>query len=128
MILIYFFLWFALLITAVINGALRQGIFAKYMNDNSAHQLSTLTGIILFAILIWIFTGIWKLQSASQAITIGIMWVALTLLFEFGFFHYVMKHPWSELLADYNIFAGRVWVLVLLWVLVAPYVFYKLRS
>jgi hypothetical protein len=40
--------------------------------------------------------------------------------FEFRFGHYVMGRSWSRLLADYNLFAGRVWVLVLLTVLCMP--------
>jgi hypothetical protein len=47
--------------------------------------------------------------------------------FEFLFFHFVGGHSWSELLANYNIFAGRVWVVVLLWVAAAPYVFFHFR-
>jgi hypothetical protein len=39
-----------------------------------------------------------------------------------------MKHPWSRLLHDYNLFEGRLWVLVLLWVTLAPYVFHKLSN
>ena len=43
-----------------------------------------------------------------------------TTLMNILFGHYVVGHPWSVLLADYNIFRGRVWPLVLLAVLVAP--------
>ena len=34
-------------------------------------------------------------------------------------------YPWSELLADYNIFAGRLWPLVLATELAAPWIFAK---
>jgi hypothetical protein len=34
-----------------------------------------------------------------------------------------MKHPWTRLLHDYNILEGRVWVLVLVWITIAPYIF-----
>jgi hypothetical protein len=34
--------------------------------------------------------------------------------FEFGFGHYVQHDPWSELLAQYNVFAGNLWPMVLL--------------
>ena len=35
------------------------------------------------------------------------------MLFELGFGHWVAGHPWSRLLADYDLLAGRIWVLVL---------------
>jgi len=48
------------------------------------------------------------------------MWTAMTVCFEFGFFHFVAGVPWEKLLADYNLFAGRLWVLVLLTTLGGP--------
>ena len=38
-----------------------------------------------------------------------------------------MGHPWSRLLHDYNVFAGRVWVVILMWITIAPYVFYRMQ-
>ena len=101
---------------------------SRYLDDLKAHQLSVLTGIMLFAIYIWIITGYWIIESASQAWMIGLMWLLLTVLFEFVFGHYVMKNSWEKLLADYNIFKGRLWVVVLIWTTIAPYIFFKLNS
>jgi len=42
--------------------------------------------------------------------------------------HYVAKCPWRDLLHDYNLFAGRVWLVVLVWVTIAPYLFYRLQG
>jgi hypothetical protein len=44
------------------------------------------------------------------------------LFFEFGFFHYVMHEPWEKLLADYNIFQGRLLMVVWLTTLCSPLV------
>lgn len=52
------------------------------------------------------------------------MWLGMTIIFEFGFGHYIMKNSWPKLLGDYNIFAGRVWSLFLVWITIAPYLFY----
>ena len=54
--------------------------------------------------------------------------LAMTVAFEFLFGHYVAGHSWDRLLHDYNLFAGRVWVVVLVWVTVAPYLFFRLRG
>jgi len=67
-------------------------------------------------------------DTSKQAITVGLIWLGLTVAFEFLFGHYVVGHPWSKLLYDYNVFAGRVWVAVLIWVTVAPYVLYRLQK
>ena len=120
--------WFGLLIVAMINGGVRDALYKSAAGDLAAHQISTLTGILLFGFVIWWMTRLWPIESSQQAWTIGLIWLVMTVAFEFLFFHYVTGHSWSELLGDYNILEGRVWVLVLLWTLVAPYVFFRLRS
>ncbi len=128
MIVKYAIAWVGMLIIAIINGAIREGGYKKFMGELRAHQVSTITAIILFGLFIWALTSIWQIQSAGQAIAIGFIWLVLTVAFEFLFGHYVMKHPWKKLLHDYNILAGRLWVLVLIWITVAPYVFYKING
>jgi len=127
-ILNYAVAWIGLVIIAIFNGTLRQMGYQPYMSELSAHQLSTLIGILLFAGFIWLLTGIFRIESARQALIIGGMWLGMTVLFEFIFGHYVMGNPWSKLFHDYNLLQGRVWVLVLIWTTVAPYVFYRLRT
>ena len=53
---------------------------------------------------------------------IGVLWTAMTVAFEFGFFHLVMGVAVEDLLADYNVLRGRLWVLVLATVLLGPIV------
>ncbi|NUM76282.1 hypothetical protein HUU40_18110 [candidate division KSB1 bacterium] len=127
MILRYTLAWLILMVTAIINGAIRESVYKNSLGELHAHQLSTLTGIILFGVIIWSLSRLWPLASAKQAWTVGLIWLAMTIAFEFLFGHFVAGHPWSTLLQDYNIFAGRVWPLVLIWTTIAPYVFYKLR-
>jgi hypothetical protein len=51
----------------------------------------------------------------------GILWGVLTVAFEFGFGHYVSGLGWDVLLADYDVRAGRLWPLVLLATVAAPW-------
>lgn len=124
----YILVWLVLAIVANINGIIRNEVYKDALGDLRAHQLSTLTLIILFGLVIWGFSRLWQITSAQQAWTIGLMWLGMTIAFEFLFGHFVIGHPWSKLLHDYNIFQGRIWILVLIWTMVAPYVFYKLSA
>jgi hypothetical protein len=126
--LVYAGAWFGMLVIAIINGAIRDKVYGPYVSKLAAHQVATLIGITLFGVYIWFLTGLRPLESATQAWLIGLMWIGMTVCFEFGFFHFVMKHPWSELLADYNILKGRVFALLLLWTLIAPWVFFTVRG
>jgi hypothetical protein len=118
--------WFVLLVAAIINGALREAVYKQSLGDLRAHQLSTLIGIILFGIIIWRMTRLWPLQSSKQAWMVGVIWVGMTICFEFIFGHYVMGNSWQRLLQDYNILEGRLWALVLIWTATAPYLFTRL--
>jgi len=126
MILKYMAAWLLMPIIGIINGTIRQYGYTKALGELRAHQVSTVTGIVLFGLYIWALTLLWKIRSSAEAVAIGLVWLILTVAFEFLFGHYVMKHPWTRLFHDYNIFEGRLWVLVLVWITVAPYVFYRL--
>jgi hypothetical protein len=128
MILRYTVAWIFLVIVAITNAAIREAGYKKFLGELAAHQLSSLTAIILFGLCVWLLSLRWKLQSSAQALTVGLIWLVLTVAFEFSFGHFVMKNPWSRLLHDYNILEGRVWILVLVWILLAPLVVYKIRG
>ena len=118
--LIYFFGWFFLMILGILNGAFREAVFAKHFKEITAHQLSCLTGLVFFGIAVYTMNQLWPITSLNQAWLIGSIWLAMTILFEFGFGHFIMKHPWKRLFHDYRIDKGRLWVLVLLCVLILP--------
>ena len=124
----YILLWFPMVLIAIINAVIRESVYGPFMSELRAHQVSTLTAVIFFGVYVWLISGRWEIESAQQALIIGLIWVLMTVSFEFLFGHYVMGHPWSRLLADYNITAGRTWILVLLWTLILPYLAYRLRS
>ena len=58
----------------------------------------------------------------------GLMWMILTIIFEFALDRLVVGDSWSKLLGDYNLLEGRVFSLFILWVALAPYVFYRIRG
>lgn len=123
----YILAWLPMVLIAIINAGIREYTYAKFLGELRAHQLSTLTGIFALGLYIWLITSIWPIHSTSQAFIIGFIWLGLTLAFEFLFGHYVMHNPWSRLLADYNILAGRVWIFVLIWTAIAPVIFFSMR-
>jgi hypothetical protein len=124
--LTYFLLWFPMLLIAIGNGTLREFVFKKYVSDLTAHQLSTIILIIFFGLYIGFAINRFPPASSRQAILIGFVWVVLTLIFEFGFGRY-RGSSWPQLLEDYNLLKGRIWILIPLWLAIAPYIFYKLR-
>jgi len=123
----YVLAWFPMLALAVANGALRQLTFGKRMSELRAHQLSTGIGSFILGGFIWFVIQSWPPASSSQAVSIGLIWVALTVAFEFAMGRFLRHRPWQQLLQDYDLAAGRVWSLLLLWIGLAPYLFFRLR-
>ena len=119
--------WFAMLLLSVANGAIRDFTYGKHMDELTAHQISTGSSVVLLGAVIWGFVRVYPPSSASQALWLGLRWMLLTVAFEFLFFHYVGGHSWPELLANYNVLSGRVWVLVLAWVATAPCLFFRIQ-
>jgi hypothetical protein len=113
---------------AILNGMLREFAFARRLSELRAHQLSCVTGVLLFFGYTWVISLKWPVESTRQALAVGIVWLLLTVAFEFVFGHYVVQHPWERLFQDYNIFAGRLWILVLLAVAFLPVIVFKIRS
>jgi hypothetical protein len=111
---------------AMVNGGLRDLTYGKQFPPLQANQISCLTGIVLLGAVMYLYMRHWSLSSARQAIYIGLFWMALTVAFEFLFFHYFGGRSWEVLLDSYDMTSGQLWPLVLLWVAVAPYLFYRL--
>jgi peptidoglycan biosynthesis protein MviN/MurJ (putative lipid II flippase) len=123
----YVLAWIPMLVIAVANGAIRQLTFAKVMSEPQAHQLSTLIGSVCIGVFIWFVVRAWPPSSSRKALLIGLFWVLLTITFE-SFMGLVLQHrPLQEILYEYNLFAGRVWVLFLFWLGLAPWAFFRLR-
>jgi len=123
----HFLLWFPMILIAFANATLRELLFVKTYSEFRAHQLSTITLIVLCAIYIWLVFPLLNIQNSRRAFLIGFVWVLLTVAFEFSLGRLTNK-SWEYLFRDYNLFAGRIWLLFLFCLFIFPYLFYRLRN
>ena len=114
-----FLVWLLMAAIGIINGTFRVLFLQKFFSLQMAHIISSVSGIILIQAVIYFFLRR-KDLPVKKLLLMGVIWLGLTVLFEFGFGHFVMGHSWEKLLADYNLFQGRIWSLVLLSVLLGP--------
>jgi hypothetical protein len=112
--LVFFFLAFSL-------GAVRERFVAPAIGEHAAHAVGTLIFVGLMVLVTALFVRhIRSYCSTVDLWLIGLLWLVLTVAFEFLFFHYAAGKPWDVLLADYNLLQGRLWVLVPLTELFGP--------
>jgi hypothetical protein len=120
--------WCALLVIASINGVAREAVLIPRIGDVAGRAVSTLALSAFIIILTWISIAWIGPRSTPQAWRVGVIWVVLTLAFEFLAGHNLLQHPWSRLLADYNVLRGRIWILALVTTLVSPRICVGLRN
>jgi hypothetical protein len=113
-------IWCLILVLAVLNGGARDAWLVPQLGETlgsavSSITLSALVFLTTFATITWI-----RPASVGQAWRVGVAWLVLTLAFEFLAGHYGFRKTWSELLVDYNLGRGRIWILVLLTTLLSP--------
>lgn len=114
--------WLIFMVAAIANAVIREAVYGPVVGNLVAHQISTfvfMAMILLITFLVFRFADVEL--SVQQAFLIGAVWLVLTVAFEFLAGHYVFGNPWEKLLADYNLLQGRIWGLILVTVLFAPY-------
>lgn len=109
------------------NAAFREVVF-KDLSELRAHQVSTATLLFLLATYMWWMQRRSPLTHAKQAAQVGVLWAALTIAFEFALGLTAVGDSLDDLIHNYNFAAGRVWVLVPLWMLVGPEVIRRVTS
>lgn len=119
--------WLPMVVIAIANGVARDLWYGPQLGELRAHQVSTLTAIALFGVYIWFAVRRLRPASTRDALAGGVLWLVMTVAFEFLFGHYVAGKPWSQLAEDYNLAAGHLWPLILVWVCVAPPLFHRLQ-
>jgi hypothetical protein len=97
--------WLLMMTLETIHGVLRSRFLVPVIGAVGARQIGVLIGSALI-LAIAIFTIAWIHPTSERALlTIGVLWLVLTLAFEFGVGH-ALGRPWAALLADYDLTRG----------------------
>ncbi len=119
--------WLTLLVLAILNGALRQGILIPRLGERLGQALSPILLSILVLVVAWLLTPWIRPLTRRDAWVVGGLWLGLTVGFEFLAGHYLFGDAWRDLVAAYNVVQGRVWVLVPVTTLLAPAIMQAVR-
>jgi hypothetical protein len=118
------FFWFVLLILAIINALIRETTYKPLLNPYLgiwAHQLSSVTGIVLFYIAINFFLKRNQNKySRKTLVIIGTYWIFLTLIFETGMNLFIRHLTIEQVLETYYFWKGETWIFVLLSLIISP--------
>lgn len=120
--------WLAILVLAIVNGGMRERALNPIMGPVGG--LVTSGAILSLCIfLVAFFSAGWLgAAEAPEFWLIGLLWLVLTIVFEFGFGRLVQRRTWTELLQAYAFRGGNLWPVVLVVTLVSPWVAARLRG
>jgi hypothetical protein len=82
------------------NGAVREALLRRVLDEVRARQVSTVTLLPLLTGYMELLQRRWPLRTTRQALAVGAAWAALTAAFDLGLGHYVQHRTWAALLAD----------------------------
>ena len=84
-----------------------------------AHQIGMSSRIVYISIFAYLLLRYVKKYETKDLADVGLLWLGLTLLFEWGG-SFAIGRPVDEILIGWNIFAGYLWPYVLLTYLLSP--------
>ena len=118
--LVAILVWIVFLAIAFGFGAIRELMLTPAIGESASHVIGTLAVVVAFLGVIFLFVRRYESLPSGTFWFVGVAWLAATIAFEFLFFHFASGKSWSDLLADYNVLRGRIWILVPLTTLLGP--------
>jgi hypothetical protein len=114
--------WVIILPFMIANGVFRELVLKRAVNDSLADALSAALAVAIIVVATRYLLRPLAGKPAAALVRASITLVTLTVAFECLFGHYVDGKSWHELVANYAVWNGRLWPVVLASLAAAPFV------
>ena len=121
-------IWLIFITIESLSGTIRTLWLVPLFGDLRAHQLSFITGSLLILTIATISIRWIEATSLAQLISVGVLWMLLTVTFEVVLGRWAFGYSWAQIAADYNLFQGRLTAIGLVLLLFAPLIATKIRD
>jgi hypothetical protein len=119
--------WLLIIVVESVHGVLRNLFVAPAIGDFEARQAGVFIGSALIVLIAWLTAPWLNLNGRAQFAGVGLLWVGLTLVFEFSL-GVAMGLSWERTTSDYNVVRGGLLPLGLVVMAFAPYAGARLRG
>lgn len=121
-------IWLLLVAGAVGNGLLREKVLAPLVEDQFALPLSGVMLSVLIFVVAYLTIPFIEKSEDRIYVFIGLLWVVLTLSFEFIFGHYGAGKSWREIVAVFDVTNGNLFILALITSAASPWLAAKMQG
>lgn len=119
-------LWLLIMLAETAQGALREWLASPAIAF-AARQAAVLIGIVVIFAITWFGLPWVRLRSAAGALSVGLLWAALTVGFEVGLGR-ALGLGWDRILGDYDLLRGGLMPLGLLAMALTPWLVHRLQQ
>lgn len=116
--------WLVLLVLAFANATIREMTYKPLLSPYIgmwAHQISSITGILIFFGAIYLFLKrIKDKYSRKDLIVVGFIWIMMTFIFEISMNFFIQKMSLGQIVQTYYFWRGETWIFVLLSLIISP--------
>ena len=106
-------LWLFMAACAILNGVVREKILNRYFRKKTSLQISGIILSIVIFIISWFYVSSISHKTFEFYLFVGIFWLSLTLIFEYGLGYFVERKTISDINKIFNIKNGDLFLLVL---------------
>lgn len=123
-----FVVWLAIVFAESIHGTLRQMFLAPLVGDFTARRISFFIAVLLIFLITYFLIRWINAPAVKSLFAVGLLWLILMTLFEFGLGILVMNYSREQMLADYYVSRGGLMGFGLIFMAFAPFLAAKLRN
>lgn len=119
--------WLILIAVEFVHGILRAIFLVPVVGDFPARQIGVATGSVLILLVAYLFVDWLNAPNKKSLFGIGLLWLILTVAFEFGFGHFVFGRSWAGLAEDYDLRRGGMLLLGMIVLGLSPWIASRMR-
>ena len=120
-------IWMLMMAIETIHGILRNRFLVPVIGDVGSRQIGVLIGSALILGIAILAIGWIRPNSERSLLAIGALWLALTLVFEFGVGR-ALARPWDAMLADYDLSRGGLLSIGMVVLALSPCIAARIRQ
>lgn len=120
--------WLLIVFAESVHGILRQLFLAPLIGDFAARRIAFFAAILLIFLIAYFFIRWINAPNVKSLFAVGLMWMILMTLFEFGLGLFVLNYSWERMFEDYDISRGGLMGFGLLFMIFAPWLAAKIRN